>query len=65
MTRYIFSPEAKEDLREIRNYLVKQGGQRLARHVLRSKPRRILDLVEPVEAHFLDYAVGDHDQPRL
>src|SRR5215467_12194302 len=30
-----------------------------------SKPRRILDLVEPVEAHFLDHAVGDHDQPRL
>src|SRR5215831_13932770 len=30
-----------------------------------SKPRRVLDLVEPVEAHFLDHAVGDHDQPRL
>src|ERR1700730_3957001 len=30
-----------------------------------SKSRRILDLVEPVEAHFLDHAVGDHDQPRL
>src|SRR5467141_3896424 len=47
--RYVFSPEAKEDLREIHT----------------SKPWRILDLVEPVEAHFLDHAVGDHDQTRL
>src|SRR5215470_12001140 len=30
-----------------------------------SKSRCILDLVEPVEAHFLDHAVGDYDQPRL
>jgi plasmid stabilization system protein ParE len=32
--RYIISPEAKEDLQEIRSYLVSQGGQRLARYVL-------------------------------
>jgi toxin ParE1/3/4 len=32
--RYILSPEAKEDLREIREYLVSQGGRRLARYVL-------------------------------
>jgi toxin ParE1/3/4 len=32
--RYILSPEAKEDVREIREYLVSQGGRRLARYVL-------------------------------
>src|SRR5215470_16560826 len=26
---------------------------------------RVLELVEPVESHFLDKAVADHDQPRL
>ncbi len=31
----------------------------------RSEPRRVLDLVEPVEAHLLDDAVAHHDQPRL
>lgn len=34
MTRYVLSPEAKEDLRDICNYLVSQGGRRLARYVL-------------------------------
>jgi len=34
VTRYVLSPEAKEDLREIRSYLVGQDGQRLARYVL-------------------------------
>lgn len=34
MARYILSPEAKEDLRDIRGYLVSQGGKRLARYVL-------------------------------
>jgi len=35
VTRYVLSPEAKEDLHEIRSYLVSKGGQRLARYVLR------------------------------
>jgi plasmid stabilization system protein ParE len=34
VTRYLLSPEAKEDLGEIRGYLVSQGGKRLARYVL-------------------------------
>lgn len=34
MTGYLLSPEAKEDIREIRDYLVSQGGRRLARYVL-------------------------------
>ncbi len=34
MTRYALSPEAREDLIEIRNYLVGEGGRRLARYVL-------------------------------
>ena len=34
MARYILSPEAKEDIGEIRDYLVDQGGKRLARYVL-------------------------------
>ena len=34
MPRYILSPEAKKDLREIRDYLVSQDGRRLARYVL-------------------------------
>jgi toxin ParE1/3/4 len=32
--RYVLSPEAKDDLREIQDYLVGQGGSRLARYVL-------------------------------
>jgi toxin ParE1/3/4 len=32
--RYILSPEAKDDLREIREYLVGRGRRRLARYVL-------------------------------
>lgn len=34
MPRYVLSPEAREDLREIRDYLVTEGGRRLARYVL-------------------------------
>ena len=34
MARYLLSPEAKEDLREIRGYLVSKGGSRVARYVL-------------------------------
>jgi antitoxin ParD1/3/4/toxin ParE1/3/4 len=34
VTRYLLSPEAKEDLREIRGYLVSQGGKSLATYVL-------------------------------
>ena len=34
MTRYLLSPEAKEELRDIRGYLANQGGKRLARYVL-------------------------------
>jgi toxin ParE1/3/4 len=34
VTRYLLSPEAKEDLRDIRGYLVSRGGKRLARYVL-------------------------------
>jgi plasmid stabilization system protein ParE len=34
VTRYRISPEAREDLRRIRGYLVSQGGNRLARYVL-------------------------------
>jgi antitoxin ParD1/3/4/toxin ParE1/3/4 len=34
VARYLLSPEAKEDLRQIRDYLVGQGGSRLASYVL-------------------------------
>jgi antitoxin ParD1/3/4/toxin ParE1/3/4 len=34
VARYLLSPEAREDLREIRNYIVSQGDNRLARYVL-------------------------------
>jgi len=34
VTRYVLSPEAKDDLREIRDYLASQGGRNLARYVL-------------------------------
>jgi plasmid stabilization system protein ParE len=34
VTRYLVSPEAKLDLRDISGYLVSQGGKRLARYVL-------------------------------
>jgi antitoxin ParD1/3/4/toxin ParE1/3/4 len=32
--RYVLSPEARDDLRDIRDYLAGEGGQRLARYVL-------------------------------
>jgi toxin ParE1/3/4 len=34
VARYLLSPEAKGDLREIRGYLVSHGGSRLAKYVL-------------------------------
>jgi plasmid stabilization system protein ParE len=34
VTRYLVSPEAKEDLREIGGYLAGQAGRRVARYVL-------------------------------
>ncbi len=34
MPDYILSPESKDDLREIRDYLASQAGRRLARYVL-------------------------------
>jgi plasmid stabilization system protein ParE len=34
VTRHILSPEARDDLREIRDYLVSKGGKRLATYVL-------------------------------
>ena len=34
MARYLLSPETKEDLREIRGFLVSQGGNRVAKYVL-------------------------------
>lgn len=33
--RYIFAPEAEQDLDDITAYLTKEGGTRVARHVLR------------------------------
>ncbi len=35
MTQFRLSPEAKADLTEIRDYLVDEGGRRLARYVLK------------------------------
>src|SRR5205823_1281428 len=32
---------------------------------LASEPRRILHLIEPIEAHLLDDAIAHHDQPRV
>ena len=34
MLHYVLSPESRDDLREIRDYLASQGGPRLARYVL-------------------------------
>lgn len=34
MTRYRLSPEAQGDLTDVRQYLMKEGGARLARYVL-------------------------------
>ena len=34
MPRYVLSPESKDDLRDIRDYLASHGGRRLARYVL-------------------------------
>lgn len=35
MRRYVLSPEAQNDLREIREYYVQKAGARVARHVVR------------------------------
>jgi plasmid stabilization system protein ParE len=42
--RYVLSPEAREDVREIRDCLAVEGGRRLARYVLQeiSEPFRLL-----------------------
>lgn len=34
MPGYVLSPESKDDLREIRDYLASQGGRHVARYVL-------------------------------
>ena len=34
MPGYVLSPESKDDLRELRDYLASRGGRRLARYVL-------------------------------
>lgn len=53
MTRYLLSPEAKEDLRDIRTYLVSQGGVRLARYVLQEMTTAFRLLASRPEAgHF-------------
>ena len=35
MRRYILSPEAQQDLRDIREYLLKEAGLPVSRHVMR------------------------------
>lgn len=50
MTRYVLSPEAKADLGEIRDYLVSQGGKRLARYVLQELTEAIRLLAANPEA---------------
>jgi plasmid stabilization system protein ParE len=53
VTGYLLSPEAKEDLRDIRGYLVSQGGKRLARYVLQDITAALRLLAEHPEAgHF-------------
>jgi toxin ParE1/3/4 len=53
VTRYLLSPEAKDDLREIRSYLASQGGKRLAQYVLGeiTKAFRLLTL-HPEAGHY-------------
>jgi plasmid stabilization system protein ParE len=34
MNRYVLTTEAQEDLRKIRDYLMSEGGARVARHVI-------------------------------
>ncbi|MGP0060065.1 MAG: type II toxin-antitoxin system RelE/ParE family toxin [Beijerinckiaceae bacterium] len=53
MANYVLSPEAKQDLGEIRDYLVSQGGRRLARYVLQefAEAFRLL-ATQPEAGHF-------------
>ena len=53
MPRYILSPETRDDLREIRDYVAKQGGRRLARYVLQEISTAFRFLADHAEAgHF-------------
>jgi toxin ParE1/3/4 len=50
---YVLSPESNDDLREIRDYLARQGGRRLARYVLEEIAAAFRLLVAHPEAgHF-------------
>jgi plasmid stabilization system protein ParE len=50
---YVLSPESKDDLREIRDYLARQAGRRLARYVLEEIAAAFRLLVAHPEAgHF-------------
>jgi toxin ParE1/3/4 len=50
---YVLSPESREDLREIRDYLASQGGRRLARYVLQQITVTFRLLVSHPEARHL------------
>lgn len=53
MPGYVLSPESKNDLREIRDYLARQGGRRLARYVLEDIAAAFRLLVaHPKAGHF-------------
>lgn len=53
MPGYVLSPESRDDLREIRDYLAGQGGRRLARYVLQEMTAAFRLLASHPEAgHF-------------
>lgn len=53
MKRYVLSPEAQQDLRDIREYLLKEAGLPISRHVMRkiSEALRLLSGM-PEIGHF-------------
>jgi toxin ParE1/3/4 len=53
VSSYVLSPEAREDIRDIRDYLVSRGDHRLARYVLQEVRAAFRVLVSHPEAgHF-------------
>jgi antitoxin ParD1/3/4/toxin ParE1/3/4 len=53
LPRYLLSPEARDDLREIRDYVARQGGRRLARYVLQEIAATLRLLADhPEVGHF-------------
>jgi plasmid stabilization system protein ParE len=57
--RYILSPEAQQDLRDIREYLLKEADLSVSRHVMRNNEALRFLSVTPGVGHFRQDLTGE------